>query len=127
MAKKRINEVTKKVVCKTMGNYVEIYNNFPKYLEILNLNTYYERGMYGEIKWKDIILKIIQDKEILLKKNNGKAWTQKQINKIYDDCLKLDFDCIVLLEDTVIMIIREFVKMDDKLNYVPEEPEIEEI
>lgn len=45
-----------------MGNYVEIYNNFPKYLELLKLNTYYERGMYGEIKWKDILLKIIQDK-----------------------------------------------------------------
>lgn len=128
MAKKRINEVTKKVVCKTMGNYVEIYNNFPKYFELLKLNTYYERGMEGEIKWKDILLKIIQDKKILLKKKNEKAWTQNQINKIYDDCIKLDFDCIVLLEeDTVVMINRTFVKMDDKLNYVPEKPEIEEI
>lgn len=78
--------------------------------------------------WKDILLKIIQDKKILLKKKNGKAWTQNQINKIYDDCIKLDFDCIVLLEeDTVVMINRTFVKMDDKLNYVPEKPEIEEI
>ena len=125
--RKRINYVCKKVICKTMGNYVEIYNNFPKYLELLKLNTYYERGMEGEICFKDILLKVIQDKEILITKNNKKAWTQKQIDKIYDDCLKLDFDCIVLLEDTVIMIIRTFLKMNDKLNYVPEKPEIEEI
>lgn len=125
--RKRINDVCKKVVCNTMGNYVEIYNNFPKYLELLNLNTYYERGMYGEIKWKDILLKVIQDKEILLKKNNGKAWTQKQIDKLYSDCVKLDLDCSVLLEDTVIMISRAFFKLKDKLNYVPEVPEIEEV
>ena len=125
--RKRINEVVKKVNCKIMGNYVEIYNNFPKYFEELNLNTYYERGMEGEIKWIDILLKVIQDKEIILKKKNGKAWTQNQINKIYDDCVKLDLDCSVLLEDTVIMISRTFFKMDDKLNYNPEEPIIEEI
>ena len=125
--RKRINDVVKKVNCNTMGNYVEIYNNFPKYLELLNLNTYYERGMYGEIKWKDILLKVIQDKEINLKKKSGKAWTQKQIDKIYDDCTKLDLDCSVLLEDTVIMISRTFFRLDDKLNYNPVEPEIEEI
>ena len=125
--RKRINEIVKKVNCKTMGNYVEIYNNFPKYVEELNLNTYYERGMEGEIKWIDILLKIIQDKEILLKKKNSKAWTQKQIEKIYNDCVKLDLDCSVLLEDTVIMISRTFFKMDDKLNYNPIEPKIVEI
>lgn len=125
--RKRSKEIVKKVVCKTMGNYVEIYNNFPKYLEELNLNTYYERGMEGEIKWNDILLKIIQDKEILLRKKNGKAWTQKQIEKIFDDCIKLDIDCTTLMEDTVIMISRTFFKMDDKLNYNPEEPIIEEI
>jgi hypothetical protein len=125
--RKRINEVVKKVNCKIMGNYVEIYNNFPKYFEELNLNTYYERGMEGEIKWIDILLKVIQDKEIILKKKNKKAWTQNQINKIYDDCVKLDLDCSVLLDDTVIMISRTFFKMDDKLNYNPEEPIIEEI
>lgn len=125
--RKRINEVVKKVNCKIMGNYVEIYNNFPKYFKELNLNTYYERGMEGEIKWIDILLKVIQDKEIILKKKNGKAWTQNQINKIYDDCVKLDLDCSVLLDDTVIMISRTFFKMDDKLNYNPIEPEIEEI
>ena len=124
--RKRINEVVKKVNCKIMGNYVEIYNNFPKYFEELNLNTYYERGMEGEIKWIDILLKVIQDKEIILKKKNKKAWTQNQINKIYDDCVKLDLDCSVLLDDTVIMISRTFFKMDDKLNYNPEEPIIEE-
>ena len=125
--RKRINDVVKKVNCKTMGNYVEIYNNFPKYLELLNLNTYYERGMYGEIKWKNVLLKVIQDKEINLKKKSGKAWTQNQIDKIYDDCVKLDLDCTVLLEDTIIMISRTFFRLDDKLNYNPVEPEIEEI
>nr|DAG05895.1 MAG TPA: hypothetical protein [Myoviridae sp. ctkfK18] len=125
--RKRINEVVKKVNCKIMGNYVEIYNNFPKYFEELNLNTYYERGMEGEIKWIDILLKVIQDKEIILKKKNKKAWTQNQINKIYDDCVKLDLDCSVLLDDTVIMISKTFFKIDDKLNYNPIEPEIEEI
>lgn len=125
--RKRSKEVVKKVICKTMGNYIEIYNNFPKYLEELNLNTYHERGMEGEVKWIDILLKVIQDKEILLKKKNGKAWTQKQIEKIYNDCVKLDLDCSVFLEDTVIMISRTFFKMDDKLNYNPIEPEIEEI
>lgn len=125
--RKRSKELVRKVVCRTMGNYIEIYNKFPKYLELLNLNSYYERGMEGEVKWIDILLKVIQDKEILLKKNNGKAWTQNQIDKIYDDCVKLDLDCSVFLEDTVIMISRTFFKMDDKLNYNPIEPEIEEI
>lgn len=125
--RKRSKEVTKKVICKTMGNYVEIYNKFPKYLTTLNLNSYHERGMEGEVYFKDILLKVIQDKEILLKKNTGKTWTQKQINKIYDDCVKLDLDCSVLLEDTVIMINRTFFKLENKLNYVPEVPEIEEI
>ena len=125
--RKRSKELVRKVVCRTMGNYIEIYNNFPKYLELLNLNSYYERGMEGEVKWIDILLKVIQDKEILLKKKNGKAWTQKQIEKIYNDCVKLDLDCSVFLEDTVIMISRTFFKMDDKLNYNPIEPEIEEI
>ena len=127
MARKRINEVTKKVVCNTMGNYVEIYNNFPKYFELLNLNSYYERGMKGEICFKDILLKVIQDKEILITKNNKKAWTQLQIEKIYDDCTKLDLDCAVMFDDTTIWISRTFFKLKDKLNYVPEEPEIEEI
>ena len=125
--RKRSKEVVKKVNCKIMGNYIEIYNNFPKYLDELNLNSYHERGMEGEVKWIDILLKVIQDKEILLKKKNGKAWTQKQIEKIYNDCIKLDLDCSVFLEDTVIMISRTFFKMDDKLNYNPEEPIIEEI
>lgn len=125
--RKRSKELVRKVVCRTMGNYIEIYNKFPKYLELLNLNSYYERGMEGEVKWIDILLKVIQDKEILLKKKNGKAWTQNQIDKIYDDCVKLDLDCSVFLEDTVIMISRTFFKMDDKLNYNPIEPEIEEI
>ena len=110
-----------------MGNYVEIYNNFPKYLELLKLNTYYERGMYGEIKWKNILLKVIQDKEILLKKKNGRAWTQNQIDKIFDDCTKLDIDCTTLMEDTILMISRTFFSLDNKLNYVPEVPDIEEI
>lgn len=125
--RKRSKELVRKVVCRTMGNYIEIYNKFPKYLDELNLNTYHERGMEGEIKWIDILLKVIQDKEIILKKKNKKAWTQNQINKIYDDCVKLDLDCSVLLDDTVIMISRTFFKMDDKLNYNPIEPEIEEI
>lgn len=125
--RKRSKELVRKVVCRTMGNYIEIYNKFPKYLELLNLNSYYERGMEGEVKWIDILLKVIQDKEIILKKKNKKAWTQNQINKIYDDCVKLDLDCSVLLDDTVIMISRTFFKIDDKLNYNPIEPEIEEI
>lgn len=125
--RKRSKELVRKVVCRTMGNYIEIYNKFPKYLELLNLNSYYERGMEGEVKWIDILLKVIQDKEILIKKKNGKAWTQNQIDKIYNDCVKLDLDCSVFLEDTVIMISRTFFKMDDKLNYNPIEPEIEEI
>ena len=110
-----------------MGNYVEIYNNFPKYFEELNLNSYYERGMEGEVRFKDIILKIIQDKEIILKKNNGRAWTQDQINKIFDDCTKLDIDCTTLMDDMIIMVSRTFLKSENKLNYVPVEPEIVEI
>ena len=83
--------------------------------------------MKGEICFKDILLKVIQDKEILITKNNKKSWTQLQIEKIYDDCIKLDLDCAAMFDDTTIWISRTFFKLKDKLNYVPEEPEIEEI
>lgn len=120
-------DVVKKLKCDRMGNYVEIYNNFTEYRKLLDLNTYWETGMEGEVNFKDIILKVVQDKEIVLKKKNGRAFTDNQINKIWDDCTKLDIDCTTALDDMVIIVTRTFINSEYKLNYVPTKPRIEEV
>ena len=107
---------------ETVGEYVEVYNNFKYYKEVLEFKQMTNHPELWDVK--NILLSIIRDRKIVLKRKDGGKLTKPQLKNIYYNCNVLDLDTDLSFDRTELNIYKIWLDDEYKLNYNVTKPEI---
>lgn len=111
----------------TVGEYIHVFTNFGWYNKELNLSKWNKSKDINIPHIKSIILKVIQDKEISFSKSTGRRFTEREIDLLMDDILKLNLSIEISIDRKTIKIYKIWHKDYSKIHFTIKAPTMVEI
>lgn len=110
-----------------VGEYIHVFTNFGWYNKELNLSKWNKCKDINIPHIKTIILKVIQDKEISFSKSTGRRFTEREIDLLMNDVLKLNLSIEISVDRKNVKIYKIWHKDYNKIHFTIKQPIIAEI
>ena len=117
----------KYLTVSTVGEYIHVFTNFGWYNKELNLSKWNKSKDINIPHIKSIILKVIQDKEISFSKSTGRKFTEREIDLLMNDVLKLNLSIEISIDIKNVKIYKIWHKDYSKIHFTIKKPIISEI
>ena len=119
--------VEKCVTVFTVGEYIHIFQNFSWYNKELNLSKWNKYKDMNIPHIKNIILKVIQDKEVSFRKSSGRRFSERELDLLMNDAFRLDLSIEISIDRKNVKIYKIWHKDYNKVNFTIKKPTIVEI
>lgn len=110
-----------------VGEYIHVFTNFSWYNKELNLSKWNKYKDMNIPCTKNIVLSIIQDKEVSFSKSTGRRFTERELDLLMDDVLKLNLSIEISIDRKNVKIYKIWHKDYNKINFNIKKPIIAEI
>lgn len=111
----------------TVGEYIHIFQNFSWYNKELNLSKWNKYKDMNIPHIKNIILKVIQDKEVSFSTSSGRRFSERELDLLMNDAFRLDLSIEISIDRKNVKIYKIWHKDYSKIHFTIKAPTMVEI